>query len=190
MDPERFCVSPLAILQSNSRIEDAAALGASCSNRTVVLNLSGCASPAASDPLLPTWMSLILFSSCWFSMMSPPDASACRTATYSSAASACRTVTYSSALFPGSTGTSSAPRSTRALSFSLTRSVSATLSLYAFIFAFPVKILTMIVLILSRQSSLCGFVAFPCDASAAHPGKPPVCVTECHTNLPCSSIPT
>ena len=48
----------------------------------------------------------------------------------------------------------------------------------------------MIVLILSRHSSLCGFVAFPCDASAAHPGKPPVCVTECHTNLPSSSIPT
>ena len=25
----------------------------------------------------------------------------------------------------------------------------------------------------SRHSSLCGFVAFPCDASAAHPGQPP-----------------
>ena len=45
--------------------EDAAALGASCSNRTVILTLSGCFSPAASDPLLPTWMSLILSSSCW-----------------------------------------------------------------------------------------------------------------------------
>ena len=38
---------------------DADALGASCSNRTVFINLSGCSSPAASDPLLPTWMSLI-----------------------------------------------------------------------------------------------------------------------------------
>ena len=31
----------------------------------VFLNLSGCSSPAASDPHLPTWMSLILSSSCW-----------------------------------------------------------------------------------------------------------------------------
>ena len=37
--------------------EDADALEASCSNRTVFLNLSGCSSPAASEPLLPTWMS-------------------------------------------------------------------------------------------------------------------------------------
>ena len=51
----------------------------------------------------------------------------------------------------------------------LERSVSAILSLYAFILALPVKVLSMIVLILSRHSSLCGFVAFPCDASAAHP---------------------
>ena len=33
-------------------------------------------------------------------------------------------------------------------------------------------------LILCRHSSLCGFVALPCDASAAHPGQPPVCVRE------------
>ena len=39
--------------------------GAPCSNRTVFLNLSGCSSLAASDPLLPTWMSLVLSPSCW-----------------------------------------------------------------------------------------------------------------------------
>ena len=32
-----------------------------------------------------------------------------------------------------------------------------------------------VVLNLSRHSSLCGSIAFPCDASAAHPGQPPVC---------------
>ena len=58
---------------------------------------------------------------------------------------------------------------------SFNRSVSAILSLYAFILAFPVKVLSMIVLIRSRHSSLCGFVAFPCDASAAQPGQPPMC---------------
>ena len=67
----------------------------SSSNCQVVLHV------AVSDPLLPTWMSLILSSSCWFSLMSPPDASACRTATCSSA-------------------------QTRALVLSLTRSFSAT----------------------------------------------------------------
>ena len=87
-------------------------------------------------------------------MMLPPDASACRTAT------------CSSSLFPGSMGTSPAPRSTRALFLSLTHSVSAILSLYAFILPFPVKVLSMIVLILSQHSSLCGFVAFPCDATS------------------------
>ena len=70
---------------------------------SVFLNLSVCSSLAASDPLLPIWMSLIPSSSFWFSVMSPPDASACRTAT------------CSSSLFPGSIGTSPAPRSTRAL---------------------------------------------------------------------------
>ena len=66
--------------------------------------------------------------------------------------------------------TSPAPRSTRALFLSLTRSDSAILSLYAFIFAFPVKVLSIIALV-----RYCDFVAFPCDASAAHPGQPPVC---------------
>ena len=51
-----------------------------------------------------------------FSVMSPPDAPACRTAI------------CSSSLFPSSIGTSPAPRSTRALFLSFTRSVSATLS--------------------------------------------------------------
>ena len=46
---------------------------------------------------------------------------------------------------------------------------------YAFILAFPAKFLSMTVLIRSRHSSLYGFVAHPCDASAAHPGQPPVC---------------
>ena len=34
---------------------------------------------------------------------------------------------------------------------------------------------SMIVLIRCRHSSLCGFVALPCDASAAQTGQPPVC---------------
>ena len=45
--------------------EEDAALGASCSKRTVFLNLSGCSALADSHPLSPTWMSLIIFSSCW-----------------------------------------------------------------------------------------------------------------------------
>ena len=40
---------------------------------------------------------------------------------------------------------------------------------------FSVKVLSMIVPIISRHSSSCGFVAFPCDGSAAHLGQPPVC---------------
>ena len=60
-----------------------------------------------------------------------------------------------------------APLSSRALCLSLTRSVSATLSLYAFIFALPVKALSTFVKIRSRNSLLCGFVALPCDVSAA-----------------------
>ena len=75
----------------------------------------------------------------------------------------------------GSTSTSPAPRSTRALFLLFTRCVSAILSLYASILAFPVKVLSMIVLSRSRHSSSCGFVALPCDASAAQPGRPPVC---------------
>ena len=50
--------------------------GAPFSDRTVLLNLSGCSSFAVSALHLPTWMSLILSSSCWFS--SSPDATPCR----------------------------------------------------------------------------------------------------------------
>ena len=53
--------------------------------------------------------------------------------------------------FPGST--SSAPLSTRALLLSFTRSVSATLSLQAFIVALPVKVLFQIALIRSRRGA-------------------------------------
>ena len=49
---------------------------------------------------------------------------------------------------------------TFALFLSFTRSVSAILSLSAFILAFPVKILSIIVLIRSRHSLLCGFQWF------------------------------
>ena len=100
------------------------------SNRKWFLSQNGCGSSTCQvvlhllllGPLLPMWVSLIL-----------------------SDASACRTATCSSALFPGSIGTSPAPHSTRAL----TRSVSPILSLYAFILAFPIKVLSMIILILS-----------------------------------------
>ena len=93
--PRSICLTTRRIFQSNWWSEDADALGASCSTSSsltcqVVLPL------AASDPLLPSWMSLILFSSCWLSVMSPPGASACRTATCSSSFS------------PGSKGTSPA----------------------------------------------------------------------------------
>ena len=67
-----------------------------------------------------------------------------------------------------------APLSSRALFLHFTRAVSATLSLRAFILALPVKVLSIISLIRSRHSLLCGFVALPCDASAAQPGQPPV----------------
>ena len=154
--------SPLAgYARATHGSEDADAFGASCSNRTVFLNLSCCSSLAASGSLWLTWTSLILFSSCWLSMMSPPDASACRTAT------------CSSSVFPRSSGTSPAPRSIRALLFSFTRSVSAILSLHVSIVASPVKVFSSIVLVRSRNSSWRGFVAFPCDVSNAYPGQPP-----------------
>ena len=131
----------------------------------IVLSSSTCQVVLHSLPLILFCQRecLILFFSCWFSVMSPPDASACRTAI------------CSSSLFSGSIGTSPSPRSTRALFLFHSLCVSAILSLYAFILAFPVKVLSMIVLIRSRHPSLCGFVALPCDASAAQPGQPPVC---------------
>ena len=71
-------------------------------------------------------------------------------------------------LFPGSVGTSYHPLlSTRALFLLFTRSVSATLPSCASILASPVKVLSTIARIRSRRSSWCGFVALPCDASAA-----------------------
>ena len=51
----------------------------------------------------------------------------------------------------------------RALVLSFTRSVSATLSLNAFILIFSVKVLSMIFLIRSRHLLLCGLIAHPCD---------------------------
>ena len=89
-----------------------------------------------------TNVDLILFSSYWFSVMSLPSASACRTAI------------CSSSLFPGSIDhISPVPLSSPTLFFPFARSDSAILSLYAFILAFPVKVLSMIVLIRSRHSS-------------------------------------
>ena len=103
--------------------------------------------------VVPMWISLIMFPSGCFS--SSPDATACRSAICSSS--------------PGSTSTSPAPRSSRDLFLSVTRSVLATLSHYAFILAFPVQVLSKIVLISSRLSLLCGSIALPCDASADQP---------------------
>ena len=107
--------------------DDVDGFGASCSNRTALLNRSGCSFSAVSDHLLPMWMSLILFSSCWLS--SSPDATACRSAICS---------------FLGSTGTSPAPHSARPLFLSFTCSTSATLCLCAFILVSPVKVLSII----------------------------------------------
>ena len=89
----------------------------------------------------------------------------------SSDATACRSAICSS--LPGSISTSPAPLSTRGMFLSYARSVSATLSLCALILSFPVKVLSIIVLIRSRHWLLCGFVALPCDASAAQPSKRP-----------------
>ena len=137
--------------------EDAAALEASCSNRTVFLYLSGCSSPASGPVDVSHSVLFVLV-------------------LYDVTARCVRMSNRHLLVISVSMGTSPAPRSTRALFVSLTRPVSAILSLYAPILTFPVKVLSMIVLILSRNSSLCGFVAFPCDASAAHPGRqPPVC---------------
>ena len=90
---------------------------------------------------------LMLFSLCWFSVMSPPDTYAYRTA-------AC-----SSAQFPSSIRTSHAPRSTRALFLAWTRCLSDCLCMHS---SFLVR---------SRYSSFYGFVARPCDGNAAQPAK-------------------
>ena len=64
-----------------------------------------------------------------------------------------------------------APRS-NGVSSSFDRSVSSILSLYAFTLALPVKVLSIIVLVRSRHSLLCGLIALPCGASAAQPREP------------------
>ena len=136
--------------------ENADVFGASCSSHSVFFHSSNCSSIVAPDPLLLPRMPLILYSSCRFSMMQP-DAPACRTAT------------CSSFLIPGSSGTSPAPRSIRALFFSRTRFLSAMLALYVFILGSPAKVLSIILPIRSRNSSLRGFVAFHCQLSNAYP---------------------
>ena len=139
-------------------VENEAEFEGSCSDCTVFLTFSGSSSGVVSDPRLPLWMSLVLFSS--FCVSSSPDATACRS-------------TICSPLL-GSISTPPAPLSTRASFLSFTLCVSATLTLYAFILAVPVKVLSIIALIRSRHSLLCVVVALPCDASAAQPGQPPV----------------
>ena len=70
--PGRSCLSPLTGYSGDTcMVEDDDVFGASCSNRTVFLNLLDCSSFAISDPHLPMWMSLIMFSSCCLS--SSPD---------------------------------------------------------------------------------------------------------------------
>ena len=103
--------------------------------------------------------SLIRFSSSWFSVMSLPNASVCRTAI------------CSSPLFPGFHWHIPCT-SLNSSSFPLFHSLCLSGSVFV---CFPVKVLSIIVLTRSRHSSLCGFVALPCDASAAQPGQPPVC---------------
>ena len=103
-------------------------------------------------------MSLILPSSCWFSVMYPPDASACRTAI------------CSSSLFPVPKAPPLRLSQFELFSLSFTQSVSAILSLYVSILACPVKVLSIIVPARFRDVSYVVFVAFPCDASNAYPG--------------------
>ena len=142
--------------------DDDDVFGVSSSNRTVFLNCQVLHS-------LP----LILFcqrgclSSCPLSVMSPPDASACRTATCSSAL-----------LSPVSMGTSRAPALHELFFFDL-----VCLSDSVFVRIHPCfsrhGSLNNRSDSLSRHSSLWGFVAFPCDVSAAQPGEPPVREPRC-----------
>ena len=139
-------------------------LGASCSNRTVFLNLSGFSSLAASGPLLPIWMSLTLSSSCWV---------------FSDVTARCVRMSDRHLLItsvPDSIGTSPAPCATRFFSLfdSLCLSDSVFIRIHpCFSRQGPLNDRSDS-LSLSLHSSLCGCVAFPCDASAAHPGQPPV----------------
>ena len=114
-------------------VEDDDVFGASCSNRTVFLNLSVCSSFAVSDLHLPISMSLILFSSSCLS--SSPDATARRSAICSSV--------------PGSIGTSPAHLFYSSFFFFLSRSLSRRLLLN--MLALSVKGLSIIILIRSRH---------------------------------------
>ena len=96
---------------------------------------------------------------------SSPDATACRSDISSS--------------FPGSMDTPPAPRSTRALFLSFTRCVSATVFVCIHP-GFSRQSSSLVVLIRSRHSLLCGLSALPCDTSAA---KTPT------TNLQCDREP-
>ena len=129
--------------------EDDDVFGASCSNRTVFLNLTGCSSCYQCGRL-------ILFSS------------------FCLVLATCDRMSIRHLLLVPGFHKHISCTSFQSSSFSFTRSVSATLSSYAFILAFPVKVLSIFVLVRSQHSLLCGFVALPCDASAAQPGRPPV----------------
>ena len=149
-------------------------LGASCSNRTVFLNLSGflfiCCLPSS-------FANVDIISFCSFRVVfllrqmrphvDPPSAP-------------------HSPVPP-------APRSTRALSLSFTRSVSATLSLHAFILALPVKVPSTMVLIsfstfvvvwFYRYSMRCQLCTTRTTSSTT------VSLDVSHTSRPSSSRPT
>ena len=126
--------------------EDDDALGTSCSNHTVFLNLSASSSLAASDPLLPTWMSLILFSSC--RVFCDVTARCVRMSNR-------HLLIISVPVFPYARPLHLAQLELFA-SLSLDLSQRFCLCMH-FILAFPVKVLSMIVLIRSPHSSLCGF---------------------------------
>ena len=113
-------------------IEDDDELKASYSNRTIFLNVSHESSYSVPDPFLPMWMSLILVR--------------------------CDRMSISS--FLGSTDAFPTSLSTGALFLSFTRSVSATLSLCAFILALHVKVLSIIVVIRSRYPIFCDFCRY------------------------------
>ena len=84
--------------------------------------------------------------------------------------------------FSGTPGTYPAPRPTRALFFSFTRSVSTILSLYAFILAFPVKVLSMI----DRSDSLTTIRQFvPLPLFHAMQALHSLCSLQCVRELQC-----
>ena len=140
-------------------VEDDDVFGASCTNLTVFLNLSGCSSCAVSDPLLPMWMFLIRFSSCCFS--SSPHATACRSAICSSLLGFHRHIPRASL------NSSSFP-----LFHSLCLGDSCPCVHSSLLF--HVKVLSIIVLIRSRHSLLCGLLLLHAMPALHTPGQPPV----------------